>query len=86
MARINGIQTSQANLFIRFIYFMAARWVRKLTGQKRLIEPIKIFAHHPRILMTMGQLDMGMDKSRAVEPRYKNLAMTLTARLIGCPF
>lgn len=36
--------------------------------------------------MTMGQLDMGMDKSRAVEPRYKNLAMTLTARLIGCPF
>jgi len=62
------------------------RKVGKLTGHSRLIEPIKIMAHHPRLLKALGRMEMGQEAARSVPARLKSLASIKTATLIGCPY
>ena len=86
MPRIEGVDPNKAGLFNRFVFWIVKRKIRKLTGQSVVIEPIKALAHHTRILMAFGQMDSGIEKSKAVPDRYKQLAMLRVARLIECPF
>ena len=86
MARIEGIEPKDAGLFTKLIYRLAEGKVGQLTGRKALIEPVKILAHHPRVLLAMGMMDGGLEKANCVQARYKNLAMTQVARMVGCPF
>ena len=86
MKRIEGIDPKNAGLFTRLVYAVAKRKVAKLTGRGEVIEPVKVLAKHPRILVGMAQLDAALDKSKAIPSRYKSLAMYRVAGLIGCPF
>ena len=86
MARMKGIEPHEAGWFTRLVYWVVRRKMGKLTGQKRLIEPIKITAHHPRLLRAMGQMEMGQEAARSVPDQLKSLASIKAASLIGCPF
>lgn len=86
IARIEGIEPARAGLFTRLIYAIAKRKMGQATGEAKLVEPVKIMARQPRLLIAMGQMDSALDKSAAIEPRHTNLAFTRTARMIGCPF
>jgi len=86
MPRIEGVEASQASLFVRAIYSLARRGVGKLTGRRELIEPVKNMAHHPRILLGIGQLDLAVEAGKSVPSRFKQLAMLRVARLVECPF
>ena len=86
MARMNGIELHEAGWFTRLIYWVVRRKMAKLTGQNRLIEPIKITAHHPRLLKALGQMEMGQEAARTVPIALKSLASIKAATLIGCPF
>jgi 4-carboxymuconolactone decarboxylase len=85
MARLRGIEPHEASWFTRLIYRLVRRKIGKLTGQDRLIEPIKIMAHHPRLLKAIGQMEMGQDAARAVPEALKSLASIKAATLVGCP-
>jgi len=50
MIRIQTIEPGQANLFTRLVYWAAKRKVGKLTDAARLVEPLKVNAHQPRLL------------------------------------
>jgi hypothetical protein len=52
----------------------------------RVIQPIRITAHHPRLLKAMGQMEMGQEAARTVDAALKALVDIKTAMLIGCPF
>lgn len=80
MARIPGVEPSQANLFTRFAYWMTKRKVG------RLILPVKITAHQPRLLRGSGEMDMAQFAVHSVPATLKELASIKTAMLIGCPF
>ena len=80
MARIPGIEPDQANLFTRFVYWMTKR---KLG---RLILPTKITAHQPRLLRSIGSMEMAQFKMHSVPGTLKELASIKTAMMIGCPF
>ena len=80
MARIRGVEASEAGLFTRFLYWMTRRKIG------RVILPFKITAHQPRLLRAMGQMEMGQAALRTVEPSLKALAGIKTAALVGCPF
>ena len=80
MARIEGVEASRAGLFTRLAYWMT----RRKLG--RVIEPIKIHAHHPRLLRAVGAMEMGQEAARSVDPVLKILAEIKVATLIGCPF
>jgi hypothetical protein len=86
MARIKGIEPREAGWFTRLIYWLVRRKVGKLTGQARLVEPIRITAHHPRLLWAIGQMEMGQEAARSVPAPLKTLASVKAATLVGCPY
>jgi hypothetical protein len=86
MARMQGIEPHEAGWMTRFIYWLAQRAVNKLTGQSRVPEPIKITAHHPRLLKAVGQMEAAQAAAASVPASLKSLAGIKTASLVGCPF
>lgn len=86
MAYMKGIEPQEAGWFTRLIYWLVRRKFRKLTGKDRLVEPIKIAAHHLRLLRALGQMESGLEAARSVPTRLKRLASLYTAMLVGCPF
>lgn len=80
MARIAGLEPGRAGLFTRFVYWMT----RRKTG--RLVLPVKVTAHHTRLLRAMGEMEMGQAAAHAVPAELKALAGIYAALLIGCPF
>jgi hypothetical protein len=86
MARIKGVEPHEAGWFTRFIYWMTRRSIGRLTGTPRLIEPVQITAHHPRLLKGVGQMEMAQAAATSVPVALKALASIKAATLIGCPF
>jgi 4-carboxymuconolactone decarboxylase len=85
MARMNGVEPGEAGWFTRLVYWLVKREVSKLTGQPRLLEPIKITAHHPRLLKALGQMEGGQAAAKSVPASLKFLASIKAAALVGCP-
>ncbi len=86
MARIQTIESESANLFTRMVYWAAKRKVGQLTGAARLVEPLKINAHQPRLLFGYGQMELALDGMATVPANLKSLASLKAAMLIGCPY
>jgi transposase len=80
MARIEGVKPERAGWFVRFVYWMTRRKVG------RLVVPVTITAHHPRLLRAMGEMEQGQAAARSVDAGLKALAEVKTGMLIGCPF
>ncbi len=86
MARIRGVDPKAAGWLTRGLYWLVRRKLRQLTGHARLVEPIQITAHHTRLLVALGQMEMGQEAARSVPSRLKTLASIKAATLIGCPY
>ena len=84
MARIHGADPNQQgllqSLFTRIIYWMTNR---KLG---RVVMPVKIVAHHARLLWGYGQMEKSLLSSHLVDAALKDLAQLRVATLVGCPF
>ena len=84
MARISGADPKQQGLFhglfTRITYAMTKRKVG------RVVMPVKIAAHHPKLLWGYGQMEQSLFASKLVDAGLKNLAQLRVATLVGCPF
>lgn len=80
MARIKGVESKEAGWCVRLFYAMVRRQFH------RVMLPVKVTAHHPRLLRAMGAMEQGQAAANAVEPGLKALASIKTAMMIGCPF
>jgi len=83
---MKGIEPAEAGWLTRLVYGFVRRKFVKLTGKDRLIEPVKVAAHHPRILRALGQMEGGLAAAQSVPAELKLLASLRAAMLIGCPF
>jgi 4-carboxymuconolactone decarboxylase len=83
---MNGLEPQQAGWYTRLVYWLVRRGVGKLTGSSRLVEPVKVTAHHPRLLKAYGQMEMGQAAAASVPAALKALAGLKSATLVGCPF
>ena len=86
MARIKGIEPRDAGWMTRLVYWFVERKMRQVTGKARLIEPIKVLAHHPRLMRAVGQMEAGQAAATSVPAGLKVLASVKTSMLVGCPF
>ena len=86
MAYLKGVEPAEAGWLTRLVYWFVRRKFSKLTGKDRLIEPVKVAAHHPRLLKALGQMEGGLEAARSVPAALKLLASLRAAMLIGCPF
>ena len=86
MAHMKGVEPAEAGWFTRLVYWIVRRKFGKLTGKKQLVEPVKIAAHHMRLLRAMGQMESGLEGAHSVPAELKLLVSLKAATLIGCPF
>jgi hypothetical protein len=80
MARIEGVDGRRAGVFVRVAYWFCRRKVG------RVVEPVRLHAHHPRLLRGLAGMEMAQEAARAVDPLLKTLAQIRVAGRIGCPF
>jgi len=84
MARITGAPSNRGGpvrrLFVGIVYWLT----RRRLG--RVIMPIQVTAHHPKVLWGYGQMEQTQMSSRLVDARLKELAQLRVATLVGCPF
>jgi hypothetical protein len=84
MARITGADPSKqgllGGLFTRIVYAMTKRKVG------RVVMPVQLVAHHPRLLWGYGQMEQSFASSHLVDAGLKDLAQLRIATLVGCPF
>ena len=78
MARIAGVVGG--GLLTRIAYFMCRRKLGKV------VTPLTIKAHHPRLLRAYAHMEMGQEAAGTVDVQVKTLASIKVAMLIGCPF
>ena len=86
MARMQGVEPHEAGWLTRLIYWFVKRALYKITGKAGVPEPIKITAHHPKLLRAVGQMEGGQAAATSVRAELKALAGTRAATLVGCPF
>jgi len=84
MARISGAPRDQGGLIRRLFVGTVYRLIRRRLG--RVIMPIQVTAHHPRIFWGYLQMEQSQMGSRRVDHRLKGLAELRVATLVGCPF
>jgi hypothetical protein len=84
MARISGASRNQGGLirrlFVGIVYFVTQRRLG------RIIMPIQVTAHHPRIFWGYLQMEQSQMSSKLIDARLKGLAELRVATLVGCPF
>ncbi len=80
MARIPGVEPKEAGLFTRIAYRMTKRRLG------RVITPIKIMAHHPRLLRALAHMELGQEAAKTVPAQLKALVQVKVAMMVGCPF
>jgi hypothetical protein len=86
MPRIKGVEPHEAGWLTRLVYWFVKRAMKKVAGQPRIPEPIKITAHHWKLLKATGQMEQGQAAATAVPAALKSLASLKVATLVGCPF
>jgi hypothetical protein len=84
MARIPGAPSNQGGLIRRLWVGIVYRLTQRRLG--RVIMPIQVTAHHPKILWGYAQMEQSQAGSKLVDHKLKGLAELRVATLVGCPF
>jgi len=74
MARINGVSSARAGLYVKIAYHFTRRSIAKLTGRQteRMIEPLEMYAHVPVLFKGYAKLE----QAAAVRPAASVCAVT----------
>lgn len=84
MARISGAEPGKqrlvSGLFTRIAYALTKRKIG------RVVTPVRIMAHHTRLLWGYAQMEQSMMSSHLVDAALKGLAQLRAATLVECPF
>ena len=88
MSRISRVGKRQAGPITRLVLALARRKTRQMTGRdtERMIEPLEIYAHRPRLLVGYGMMEDATAKLHRVNERLKVLAELKAATLTRCEY
>jgi alkylhydroperoxidase family enzyme len=76
--RVEGVPDGTRNLLIRAGF----RASRRRYGA--VMEPLRVFAHHPKVMVGYAALEMASERSDRVSARVKHLAELRAAMVCGC--
>lgn len=88
MARIEGVSTSKAGLYVKLAYHFTRRSLARLTGRKtkRMIEPLEMYAHVPGLLKGVAAVEQATAKLHRIPLRLRALAELKAATLVQCEY
>jgi AhpD family alkylhydroperoxidase len=92
MTRISGVSAREAGLLVKLAYFFMQRKFTQLAGREtrlmdeRMIEPLKMYAHVPGLLLGIAGLEQATARLHNLDERLKNLAELKAATLTQCEY
>jgi 4-carboxymuconolactone decarboxylase len=88
MARIKGVSSAQAGLYVKIAYHFTRRGIAKLTGREteRMLEPLEMYAHVPVLFRGYAKLEQATAKLHRLDKRLHALAELKAATLTHCEY
>ncbi|HEY5179374.1 MAG TPA: carboxymuconolactone decarboxylase family protein [Dermatophilaceae bacterium] len=88
MARIKGVPSHQAGLYVKIAYHFTRRSIGKLTGRETetMIEPLEMYAHVPVLPKGYAKLEQATAKLHRLDKRLHALAELKAATLTHCEY
>ena len=88
MPRLVGVSDRDASLSAKIAFFFTKRKLAKMTGLETaaMLEPLRMYAHIPRLLNAYGRLEQAESKLNVLSPRHRALAELKSATTVRCEY
>lgn len=88
MSRLTGISDRDAGLGAKIAFFFTKRRFKQMTGRETatMLEPLRMYAHIPRLLRAYGRLEQAEAKLDIMSPRHRALAELKAAATVRCEY
>jgi AhpD family alkylhydroperoxidase len=88
MSRLNGVSDGDARLGAKIAFFFTRRKLARMTGLQTagMLEPLRLYAHIPRLLNAYGRLEQAEAKLDVLSPRHRALAELKSATTVRCEY
>ncbi|MCV7029662.1 carboxymuconolactone decarboxylase family protein [Mycobacterium sherrisii] len=88
MSRLQGVDDRDAGLGAKIAFFFTKRKLAQMTGLETagMLEPLRMYAHIPRLLSAYGKLEQAEAKLDILSPRHRALAELKAATTVGCEY
>jgi AhpD family alkylhydroperoxidase len=88
MSRLIGVSDHDAKLGAKIAFFFTRRRFRQMTGLEtaEMLEPLRMYAHIPRLLSAIGRLELAESKLDILSPRHRALAELKAATTVRCTY
>ena len=91
MSRLKGVSDHDAGPGAKIAFFFTRRKLAQMTGLKNtatagILEPLRMYAHIPRLLNAYGKLEQAESKLNILSPRHRALAELKSATTVRCEY
>jgi AhpD family alkylhydroperoxidase len=88
MPRLQGVSDRDAGLGAKIAFFFTRRKLAQMAGLETagMLEPLRMYAHIPRLLSAIGKLEMAESKLDILGPRQRALAELKAATTVRCEY
>lgn len=88
MSRLQGVSDREAGLGARLAFFFTRRKLARMAGLETagMLEPLRLYAHIPRLLNAYGRLEQAESKLDVLSPRQRALAELKSATTVRCEY
>ncbi|OBF62739.1 4-carboxymuconolactone decarboxylase [Mycobacterium sp. 852002-50816_SCH5313054-b] len=88
MPRLQGVSDRDAGLGAKIAFFFTKRKLAQMAGLETagMLEPLRMYAHIPRLLSAYGKLEQAESKLDLLSPRHRALAELKSATTVRCEY
>jgi AhpD family alkylhydroperoxidase len=88
MPRLQGVSDRDAGLGAKIAFFFTKRKLGQMVGLETagMLEPLRMYAHIPRLLNAYGKLEQAESKLDILTPRERALAELKSATTVRCEY
>ncbi|MCV7412188.1 4-carboxymuconolactone decarboxylase [Mycobacterium florentinum] len=88
MSRLQGVSDRDAGLGAKIAFFFTKRKLARMAGLETagMLEPLRMYAHIPRLLSAYGKLEQAESKLDILRPRHRALAELKAATTVRCEY
>jgi 4-carboxymuconolactone decarboxylase len=88
MSRLKGVSDHDASLGAKIAFYFTKRKLAKMAGLEtaEMLEPLRMYAHIPRLLSAYGRLEQAEAKLDILSPRHRALAELKSATTVRCEY
>ena len=88
MSRLQGVSDRDAGLGAKIAFFFTRRKLAQMAGLETagMLEPLRLYAHIPRLLSAYGKLEQVESKLDILTPRHRALAELKAATTVRCQY